>query len=264
MVKRPQFLFGQVMHKRLFPQVNGFQYGIYYMALPVSQISPKIENRFFKVNRFGLLSFYNKDHGARENDNPESWVRNILSQHKIDKADGEIILVTMPRVLGYVFNPVSFWFCYDSEECLRAVICEVNNTFGETHSYICCHQDQREITKEDILTGQKVFHVSPFLEREGEYKFRFAVNDKSIGAWIDFFDISGNKKLVTSLTGKLSEFSSKACLKAFWAYPLVTFKAIFLIHWQAVKLFLKRAEYFPKPLQKKVKITRATGQDPKN
>lgn len=256
----PQILFGDVMHKRLFPTVNAFRYGIYYLVLPLSKLTTDIENKHFKLNRFGLLSFYNRDHGYRNNDNPEAWARDVLSEHDITKADGDIILVTMPRVLGYVFNPVSFWYCFDKGNILRAVICEVNNTFGETHSYICAHEDQREITKDDILTGKKVFHVSPFLEREGGYQFRFALQKNKMGAWIDFYDAENKKKLLTLLSGRFDDLSKTSALKAFWRYPLVTFKAIGLIHWQAVKLFLKKAEYVPKPVQLKDKITRTTSE----
>lgn len=246
---KPSILFGDVMHKRFFPKENAFRYSIYYLALPVSKIQKNLENKFFKLNRWGLLSFYDRDHGYRNDESIEAWAREMLTAHNIDKADGEIILVTMPRVFGYVFNPVSFWFCYDKSQILRAVICEVNNTFGETHSYICAHEDQREITQDDILIGQKMFHVSPFLEREGEYQFRFAVKEDKIGAWIDFYDGAGEKKLITSVTGKLENLNEKSSLKAFWGYPLVTIKAISLIHWQAVKLFFKKAEYVPKPIQ---------------
>ena len=245
----PQILFAQVMHKRFFPKVNAFRYGIYYLALPLSKLSREIENSYFKINRWGLLSFYNADHGKRDGKDLLIWARDVLSANGIKKADGEIILVTMPRVFGYVFNPVSFWYCYDKSKKLRAVICEVNNTFGETHSYICAHDDQKEITGGDYLTGKKLFHVSPFMEREGHYKFRFNVTPEKMGAWIDFYDGAGQKKLVTALTGHFVDLSKKSCSRAFWRYPLITIKSIFLIHWQAVKLFFKRAEYVPKPIQ---------------
>ena len=169
----------------------------------------------------------------------------------------------MPRVFGYVFNPVSFWYCFDSSEKLRAVICEVNNTFGETHSYICAHNDQAEIGKDDILEGQKVFYVSPFLEREGHYKFRFSLPNSKMGAWIDFYDDEGRKKLVTALSGNFEDLSLQSCRRAFWIYPLVTLKSISLIHWQALKLLFKRAKYVPKPLQKDMKVTTAGTQNRK-
>src|SRR6202012_458830 len=97
--------------------------------------------RLFGLDRFGLLSFYNRDHGDRSGSDLASWARAVLHSAKVTNADGEIVLITLPRVLGYTFNPVSFWLCHDKTGDLRAVICEVNNTFGETHSYICAHPD---------------------------------------------------------------------------------------------------------------------------
>lgn len=244
------------MHKRFFPKVNEFNYGIYYIALPLSKISKEIETRSLKYNRWGLLSFYNKDHGNRDGADLNDWARRILSSHGVDKADGDIILVTMPRVLGYVFNPVSFWLCLDQAQKLRAVICEVNNTFGESHSYICAHDDQAEITADGFIEGDKFFHVSPFLERDGGYQFRFAYQNDKMGAWIDYFADNGKKQLVTVLTGKFVDLNQSSSAKAFWRYPLVTLKSILLIHWQAVKLFTKGTEYVSKPLQQGVKVTR--------
>ncbi len=259
----PKILFGRVMHKRFSPKANAFNYGIYYLGLPLSQINSSLENKYFKTNRWGVLSFYTKDHGHRDDKDLRDWARKILDDHGIDKTDGEIFLVTMPRVFGYVFNPVSFWYCYDRSEKLRAVICEVNNTFGETHSYICAHDDQAEIRKDDILEGRKVFHVSPFLEREGHYKFRFSLLDSKMGAWIDFYDGEGHKKLVTALSGSFENLSLQSCRRAFWKYPLVTLKSISLIHWQALKLLFKRAKYVPKPLQEDIKVTIAGTQNRK-
>lgn len=254
----PKILFGQVIHKRLFPKVNAFNYGIYYILLPLSGVNAALENKYFKLNRWGLISFYYKDHGNRDGGNLELWARDILKKYKIEKADGEIFLLTMPRVFGYVFNPVSFWYCFDKNKKLRAVICEVNNTFGETHSYICAHEDQSEITRDGFIAGQKVFHVSPFLEREGRYDFRFHLEQEKMGAWIDFFDKSGQKKLVTVLSGDFKDFNENNAGRAFWRYPLITIKSILLIHWQAVKLFVKGCEYVPKPVQKADKTSPAT------
>ncbi len=252
----PHILFGHVMHKRLFPKVNQFKYKIYYLSLPLSKINQGIENKYFKTNRWGLLSFYNKDHGQRDNSAPQEWVQNILHEHDIDKADGEITLITMPRVFGYVFNPVSFWYCYDKNKALRAVICEVNNTFGETHSYICAHEDQSEIKNDDIFIGKKAFHVSPFIERDGYYNFQFINTEHKISVTINLFDANDRKLLLTNITGELSPLSKNNCKKAFFAYPLITFKSIFLIHWQAMKLLWKRVVYIHKPTQIEPKTTK--------
>ena len=241
----PSLFTGQVMHKRLFPKVNDFTYGMYYLSFPVSQI----QNLPLKLNTYGVMSFYERDHASKDGRDLEGWARDILKSHNIEKADGEIILICMPRIFGYVFNPVSFWMCLDKESCLRAVICEVNNTFSETHSYLCAHDDQRIIEPDDIMTGNKIFHVSPFLKREGHYEFRFNYTPEKFGALIDFYDGEGKKQLITSLIGRFQPMTKQSLRAVFWRYPLITFKAISLIHWQAVKIVLKGIKYIPKPKQ---------------
>lgn len=250
----PHLLFGKVMHGRLFPKINRFTYGIYYLALPLSQLN----DMSLPYNRIGLLSFYDSDHGECDGSNLEDWARNILADYNLsDSTDGEIILICMPRVLGYVFNPVSFWLCYDKVNDLRAVISEVHNTFGERHAYICAHEDNRVIKAQDIMQGEKIFHVSPFLQREGSYQFRFQADDKKFSAMIDFYDGSERKQLVTSLIGKFSAMQKLSLRKAFWKYPLVTFKAVGLIHWQALKLVIKGIKYIHRPKQSEDRVSRA-------
>lgn len=251
----PELFFGKVMHGRLFPKRNNFTYGIYYLSFPLS----KIKNLPMAYNRFGPLSFYDRDHGLCDGSDLELWARDILTDHGIGKANGDITLICMPRILGYTFNPVSFWLCHDKEGALRAVLCEVHNTFGERHTYVCAHEDQRPITAEDTLKGKKHFHVSPLLKREGHYEFRFNLRDDKFGVWIDFFDGEGKKQLVTSLIGNFESMNTATLRKAFWRYPLVTFKAITLIHWQALKLLIKGIKYVSRPQQKSERASATDG-----
>lgn len=239
------------MHGRLFPKRNQFTYNIYYLAIPLSQI----RNLPIAYNRFAALSFHDKDHGRRDGSNLENWAREILDKYKIKEANGDIKLICMPRIIGYVFNPVSFWLCYDDQENIRAVLCEVHNTFGERHTYLCAHEDHQPILFDDTLKAEKVFHVSPMLEREGHYEFRFDARSEKFNTWINFFDENGKKQLATALTGQLKEMNTKNLNKAFWCYPLVTFKAIILIHWQALKLLLKGIKYIPRPQQKPERLS---------
>ncbi len=240
-----EIICANVMHGRLFPKRNNFTYGIYYLSLPLSQLNETA----LAYNKFGALSFHDKDHGACDGSSLQNWAKSLLARYKLDQADGEIVLVCMPRVLGYVFNPVSFWLCYNQDHSLRAVICEVHNTFGERHSYICAHEDQRPILKNDVLEGQKLFHVSPFLAREGKYHFRFDVFSRNFAAWIDYYDHEGKKQLVTSLIGAKIVLNKDNLSHVFWRYPLVTIKAITLIHWQALKLISKGIKYIKRPEQ---------------
>ena len=247
----PQLLFGRVMHGRLFPKRNSFTYGIYYLAFPLS----KIKGLPIAYNRFAPLSFFDRDHGQCDGSDLEEWARSILSDYDIKEADGEIKLICMPRIFGYTFNPVSFWLCHDKKNNLRAVLCEVHNTFGERHTYLCAHEDHRSISHDDTLKGSKLFHVSPLLNREGYYTFRFDTRDQNFAVWIDFYDGDGKKQLATSLMGKFKAMNRTSLRKAFWAYPLVTFKAITLIHWQAFKLLTKGIKYISRPPQKHEKTS---------
>jgi hypothetical protein len=243
----------KIMHKRFFPKENSFNYSVYYLSFNLDKVD-ELSN-FLAYNKLGVLSFYDKDHGFKNGKNIKLWVIKILEENNIKTDNFDIELITFPRVLGYVFNPVSFYLCIDkTTKRIISVICEVNNTFGETHSYIC-YNNGDEITSETILEADKIFHVSPFLERKGHYKFCFDYRAEKLGIWIDFYDAQGNKKLITSLIGGFTQLNKKNLRKAFWKHPLVTFKAIFLIHFQAIKIVAKGIKYISKPLQLKQKIS---------
>lgn len=245
MVEAPRLYTAKVMHKRLFPKENAFSYGVYYLALPLP--ATEIPGR--------LASFHAKDVGTRDGQDPTPWLRDILRAYGLDLKTQSIVLVTMPRVLGYVFNPVSFYLCLDENRKLVAVLCEVHNTFGEQHSYLCANPDHAPIEASQWLEAEKVFHVSPFLERSGEYKFRFDWTDDRLGIWIDYHDASGKKQLITSLIGSFSPLTPHTLRQAFWRHPLVAVKAILLIHWQAVKLIAKSIRHISKPKQHDEKVT---------
>lgn len=252
-INTPQILFGRVMHARLWPKKNAFNYGIYYLSIPLDQI----KNLPLAYNQFGLLSFFDKDHGACDGSDLDGWARQILSDYNIQNIT-DITLICMPRVMGYVFNPVSFWICRDKNKNIRAVICQVHNTFGEKHSYLCAHPDHNPIKNQGVLKGKKLFHVSPFLEREGHYEFQFHVTDDNLRIDINFFNGDGGKQLLTYLKGGFENMNKSSVRKAFWKYPLVTFKAIILIHWQAFKIIAKGIKYISKPDQKTESLSTTT------
>jgi len=235
----PQIFTAKVMHRRLFPKENKFVYGIYYLALPLP--APKIPGF--------LVKFDPNDLGYQNGQDPKEFANKILNDYGLLEKTQNIMLVTMPKVLGYVFNPVSFYLCLNNEQKIIAVISEVHNTFGERHTYLCAHPDHRNINACDWLEAEKTFHVSPFLERSGSYRFRFSLKENNLGIWIDYFDKQKNKQLLTSLIGTLQPLNKSSLRKAFWSHPLVTLQAIILIHWQAVKLVCKSIRYIKKPKQ---------------
>jgi uncharacterized protein len=258
-------LIADVMHKRHFPKENGFVYKVYYLCFPLSHLNPpplgegrvreKITNKILSLNKFNIFSFYFKDYGKRDGSDIEKWIRKTLLDFDIKEADGEVILLTLPRILGYAFNPVSFWFCLDKQGNLRAVLSEVSNTFGEHHNYISFHDDKRIITKDDWIKGEKVFHVSPFMDIDGHYEYRFSYSTDKIGVWINHYNENG-LMLSTSVTGKRQELNTKSLLFCFLRYPLVTLKVITLIHYQAIKIIAKGIKYRKKPALPKTEISR--------
>ena len=173
-------------------------------------------------------------------------IRTLLAREGLSRADGEVWLQTFPRVLGYVFNPVSFWLCHDRAGKLRAVLCEVNNTFGEHHNYLLAHPDERPIEPGDVLSAGKVFHVSPFCEVAGGYRFQFALDPAAIRVRIDYDDPAG-KLLATSVSGRAQALTSARLAMAFVLYPWMTAAVIARIHWQALRLWVKGVRFVPKP-----------------
>jgi uncharacterized protein len=245
----PQVYTAKVMHKRMFPKVNHFTYGVYYVALPLPALLPLPSK---------LLKFHNKDHGSRDGSDLNIWARKILADYGITNTISHITLISMPRALGYVFNPVSFFMCFDTDKLLRAVICEVNNTFGESHSYVCARADHAAFAKDELFEADKIFHVSPFLPRNGHYKFRFSLEGDELNILIDYYNDQNNKQLLTALTGKLTPLNASSLRRVFWSHPLLTIKVIFLIHWQALKIVSKGIRYITKPKQllEKISVTR--------
>ena len=249
-----QLFFGQVMHRRLRPAGHQFVYPVYFFLLSLKHIEAAA-NRLFSVNRFNLFSFHFADHGARDGSHPLPWINGLLEHNEI-VADGEINLQCFPRVLGFVFNPVSFWYCHNAAGDLVAVLAEVNNTFGERHNYLLAHPDGRPIADGEVIERQKVFHVSPFMAVSGYYRFRFFAKNRTealssdAGGWrmacIDHGDAAGDL-LHTALSGTAAPLGSASLLKAFFAYPLLTLGVVVRIHWQALRLWLKRVPFFTKP-----------------
>jgi DUF1365 family protein len=236
----------QVFHARTRPKPNAFRYGVYYLRIPIGDLSAPSRRGLFSVDGFNLISLRASDYsvGGRS---AQSWVPAALDEFGLSAAAHDIQLITMPRVLGYAFNPVSFWFCHNAENTLCAVIAAVSNTFGERHCYLCFHEDGRPIEAGDWLQAEKIFHVSPFLAVEGHYRFRFAITPTKAAIWINHYD-SQSLILSTSLIGSAKPMNSARLLFCFLRYPLVTLKVVLLIHYQAVKLFLKGINHFRKPV----------------
>ena len=244
----PSLVHGKVMHRRLRPVGNQFTYDAFSLALPLSRIAD-LPMLGLAHNRRALVSFFDRDHGARDGSALEPWIRNVLAAESV-AAEGEIVLYTFPRMVGYVFNPVSFWVCHDRDGGVRAVLCEVCNTFGERHNYLLAHPDGRALADGESLHARKVFHVSPFCEVKGDYTFRFHFGPARWLARIDYDDGAGEARSVlleTSISGVAEPISTKAVRGLIWRYRWFTLGVIMRIHWQAIRLLIKRVPYISKP-----------------
>ena len=237
--------FGKVMHRRLAPVSHGFRYGVFFLRLRIDRM-PQRWPRLFSRNGWNLFSFHDADHGPCDGSALLSWIRGILTRHGLACADGAIWLQAFPRVLGYVFNPVSFWLCHDRAGALRAVLAEVRNTFGERHNYLVAHPDGRAIMPGDWLTARKVFHVSPFFPVSGQYRFRFNDAGMQCNFRIDYTADDG-AQLQTGVGGTAEPMRSAALARAFVRYPWMTLGVIVRIHYQALRLWLKRVPFHSKP-----------------
>lgn len=250
---RPQLFLGHVMHRRLRPVVNAFVYPVFYVQLPVRDLAAG-NCGIFGVDRSNLLSFRSRDHGARDGSPLLPWIQALLREHGLAD-DGEIMLQTFPRVCGLLFNPVSFWFCHNRAGELIAVLAEVNNTFGGRHNYLL-HRAGAALRDGEELRAAKLFHVSPFNEIAGGYRFRFHLDRPIPLARIDYDDADG-ELLLTAISGKAQAWTARALLGAFLRMPLLTAGVVFRIHWQALKLWLKgvpfRGAHVSQPLRESTK-----------
>ena len=234
---------GETYHGRRGAIKNAFRYSIDYVLLDADAV---VEGPgLFTRNGAGLMALHDRDHGGvPKQGRGAAWVRDVLAAHDI-ALHGRIDLLAQPRLLGHVFNPVSFWLCHDTGGVLRAVIAEVTNTFGQRHSYLCHHPDLREITKDETLAATKIFHVSPFQPIEGGYTFRFDITDAHVHIVIDY--TRGNGGLIATLKGARQPLTNGSILRAALRRPFGSRRVLALIHWQAVKLWWKRATFRPCP-----------------
>jgi uncharacterized protein len=244
---------GSTFHARRGAIVNAFTYGIDYV-LTDAETSPRGPGLFSRNGR-NLVSLHDADHGGAPGQGRGAvWVRDVLAAHQIAVPGLSIELLAQPRVLGHVFNPVSFWLCRDGTGALRVVIAEVTNTFGDRHSYLCRRPDLGPITPEDRIEATKLLHVSPFQPVAGRYEFRFDIRDDRLMIWIDY-DTPGGGVLAT-LNGRRVPLTNAGIIGACLRRPFGSRRVLGLIHWQAVKLWWKGAKYNPRPAPPTTEVSR--------
>ncbi len=247
----PEHIQGHTTHARRGPISNAFRYSVDYVLIdPEARKGP----RLFSRNRWNLASVHDRHHGGtRGAGRGAVWAREVFAQRGLDLSrDDRLLLLTQPRFLGYIFNPVSFWLAFRGGD-LIAAIAEVNNTFGDRHSYFCAKPGFAPIVPQDRTTAGKVFHVSPFQAVAGRYDFAFDFRPDRLSILIAYRN--GDEGVFATLAGSRKPLTNAAILSAGLRRPLGAFRTVLLIHWQALRLKLKHAVFRPRPAPPTKEVT---------
>ena len=247
MIKNSLIYNGKVIHKRFKPKEHYFKYNVFSLLIDLDELN-MIQNKIkiFSYNNFNIISFFDIDHGPRDGTSIRQWILKNLKDLGIYDNKIKIKLLCYPRIFGYVFNPLSVFFIYDKNSKLISIFYEVKNTFGEQHTYLFKASDDKTIKN----NCSKKFHVSPFIEMECNYYFRVLKPSDKMSVIIDQSDNNG-KLLYASQDGVAKELNQKNLIISYICHPLMTFKIIAAIHFEAFKLWLKGIKF----VKKKFKIS---------
>jgi|TARA_Y100000996_G_scaffold174724_1_gene135851 DUF1365 family protein len=251
MIKNSKIYTGKVIHKRFKPKEHYFKYNVFSLLIDLNELEEINKYiKFFSYNKFNIISFYDKDHGDRDGSSIKLWVKKNLRNIGIMTEDISIKLLCYPRIFGYVFNPLSTYFIYNKHSELISIFYEVKNTFGEQHTYIFKAQDEKTVQNK----CKKKFYVSPFIEMDCEYHFKTLNPREQLSVVINQNDKDG-KLLFASQDGISKDFNNKNLILSYLTHPLMTFKIIGAIHYEAFKLWAKRIKLIAKKIKLKNNIT---------
>ena len=251
MIKNSKIYTGKVIHKRFKPKEHYFKYNVFSLLIDLNELEEINKYiKFFSYNKFNIISFYDKDHGDRDGSSIKLWVKKNLRNIGIMTEDISIKLLCYPRIFGYVFNPLSTYFIYNKHSELISIFYEVKNTFGEQHTYIFKAQDEKTVQNK----CKKKFYVSPFIEMDCEYHFKTLNPREQLSVVINQNDKDG-KLLFASQDGISKDFNNKNLILSYLTHPLMTFKIIGAIHYEAFKLWAKRIKVIAKKIKLKNNIT---------
>lgn len=235
------------MHARLMPFRHKFIYRVFSLFVDLDELETLDRKcRLFSHNRRNVFSLYDEDHARRDGGPIRPWIENLLRNAHVDIEGGSIRILCFPRVFGYVFNPLTVYFCHEASGVLRALVYEVRNTFDEKHAYVV-PVDHRQNQLTPIKHGRaKQFYVSPFIGMAAHYNFRVTEPGDRLAVMIRETTDDGTL-LIATQNGRRQTFDDRNLTIAFLKYPLMTLKVILAIHWQALKLWLKGAKPVPRP-----------------
>lgn len=247
---------GVVMHQRFLPKQHRFMYRVFSLCIDLDELSGlDTEFRLFGSNCFSLFSFHEKDHGKGEG-NLRREISEILEARGYGSATAKIELLCYPRVLGYTFNPLSVYFCYNHDDHLELILYEVSNTFGQRHSYLLLNDKPSEhVIRHNC---HKLMYVSPFMPMDTAYSFRVLPPQESVSVCIRQSQQVSDKEtaiLDATFTGQREEICDKTLLRLFFSHPLMTLKVIGAIHWEALRLWIKGMKLQPRSTSKRYSIS---------
>jgi uncharacterized protein len=233
---------GTVTHVRWKPFVHRLRFGLFSLLLDLDEIDQLARIPFFSRNRFNLISFHDRDFGPRDGSDLRVWLATEMAEAGIGEAPGRIGLLSLPRILGYQFNPLTVWFVEDPTGRLRWILYEIHNTFGESHAHLV------ELSGSDRFEHgfAKELFVSPFFDVDGAYRVRVRQPDDTLAIVIDY-ETEGTRALTATLQGERRPLTGRTLLRSVVAYPLMTLKVTAGIHWEAAKLWAKGATYRRRP-----------------
>ena len=238
---------GDVMHARLKPMGHRFVYRVLNLLIDLDRLDEaNRQSGLFAVNRRGLYSFHERDHGPRNGSSLIAYVRSVAASSGIDLTGGKVQLLCYPRLLGYVFNPISIYYCFTRDGSLALLIYEVRNTFGEMHSYVCPVRPGEATGSGIRQERDKRLYVSPFIGMEMRYRFRMTAPGSAVKVRILETDHEG-PLLAAAFHGHRLPLTTPHLLAAFFALPFVTLKVLGGIHYEAARLWLKGARLHPRP-----------------
>jgi len=253
----------RIMHRRHVAPRYRFVYRIFTVLFDIDQLGALHRSRrWFSHNRFNLMSLHDQDHGNREPGELRRWAEASCRSQGIELAGGRIRLLAQPRLLGWAFNPVSFWYCEHADGTLRAVIAEVRNTFGERHSYLLSSASVGDgsasaglpLPYGELLEKEKCFHVSPLFDLKGRYFFTFDEPGEKLAVRLNETR-EGAPLIDTAMGGQARAFSDAQILRQVVAMPVQALKVLAAIHWQALKIWLRGARFHKKPDPPSAKLT---------
>ncbi len=246
---------GRVAHIRHTPFRHRFDYRIWMLAVDLDRIEEITFLPLFTHNRFGLVSLHDRDHGNRDGTPLRSYVETALARQNLSEFATKITFVTMPRLLGYAFNPISFYFCHDADGRLGAVLHQVKNTFGDQIGYLM------PVTGAGVIrqTAPKRMHVSPFFDMRGGYRFALTAPEEKLTVSIQY-GAAAEKRMTATMVLNARPFSAAALLRLLAEMPLAPIKVMAAIHYQALKLFLRGAKFHAAPKQSHATVIAGEGK----